>query len=280
MHFEVERSGSLQTVFGQYSQFKGQPMDTLRFIYNGKTIQPDDTPASLKMSDDDNTIQVSQTGMALTKENIAQACTSGSTSAAVDLLSEHKTLCGERISWFDSDGQECNTPPIFICIDYGRSEVVEGLLPLYKGTLNTVKDGDGDYSPLQWASWTGHLDIVKLLLEKGGAKADEEAISLAREHNHNKVVEYLLKHVDLYVDLEGDADAIMEKACREGDVNMVRKMLEEENYDIGKWKDEDGKYLTFSPMHLAVKNGHMDVIQIFAEGGMDLTEAVTEVTSE
>lgn len=116
----------------------------------------------------------------------------------------------------------------------------------------------------------GHLDIVKLLLEKGGAKADDEAIQLAREFNHSEVADYLLEHVDLYAGLEGDADAIMEKACREGDLNMVQKLFEEEDYDIEKWKDEDGKYMTFSPMYLAVKYGHISIVQLFAEKGVQV----------
>ena len=116
------------------------------------------------------------------------------------------------------------------------------------------------------------MEIVKLLVEKGGATVEEEALQLARDDDHHEVSEYLLKHVDLYSNLKGDEDGIMEKACREGDANMVRKMLEEDNYDIGKWKDESGKFLAFSPMYLAVKNGHIEVINLFAEMGVNMDE--------
>ena len=128
----------------------------------------------------------------------------------------------------------------------------------------------------------GHLEIVKILIEKGMATADEEALSLAREDGHNEVAEYLLKHIDLYANLKGDSDGIMEKACREGDIIMVRKLLEEENYDVAKWKDEDGKYLAFSPMYQAYKNGHMDIVQLFAEKGVqvDLDVAAPDMTAE
>lgn len=125
----------------------------------------------------------------------------------------------------------------------------------------------------------GNLDIVKLLVEKGGAKVEEEALSLAREHDHSEVAEYLLDKVDLYSSLEGDNDAIMEKACREGDLGMVKKMLEEEGCNLDKWKDEEGKFLAFSPIHLAAKNGHLDLIQYFAEQGIqvDLMDTIPEV---
>ena len=235
-----------------------------------------------KDDDTNPTIHVSLTGVELTKENIVQACKSGSITSAIDLLYRNKELCSRELTWFDSDGQELSTPPIFICIDYGHAELVEKLLPLHKDVLNTLKDGNGDYSPLQWASWTGRLEIVKILIEEGGATVDEEALSLAREDNHNEVAEYLLKHVDLYSGLEGDTDGIMEKACREGDLAMVKKLLEEEKYDIEKWKAEDGKFLAFSPIHLAVKNGHLDLIQYFAESGvqMDLADVVPDASAE
>lgn len=112
--------------------------------------------------------------------------------------------------------------------------------------------------------------------------ADEEALSMARDENHNEVVEFLLKHVDLYSSLEGDTDAVMEKACREGDVSKVRMLLEEEKVDFEKWKDDDGKFLAFSPIYFAFKNGHMDLIQLFAEKGvqMDMADALPDATAE
>lgn len=276
MHFETETSANLESVFNKYSQFNGLTLESLQFTYKDKTIAPDASPASLGMSDDDNTIHVSLTGQALTKEQIAQACTTGSTSTAVDLLSENNELCSASLTWFDSDGQELSTPPIFICIDYGHSELVAKLLPLHKDILNTLKEGDGDYSPLAWASWVGSLDIVKILLE-GGANADDECLSLARDNGHTAVAEHLLNHVNLYSGLEGDTDAIMEKACREGDADMVRKLLEEESYNVEKWKDEDGKFLTYSPMYLAVKNGHLGVIELFSERGLSAEEWINKI---
>lgn len=270
MHFEVEKSAKLEAVFDQYSKFKAISRDSLQFTYKGETINSDESPASLEMNDDDNAIRVSLVGIALTKEKIVQALTSGAICVAIDLLSRNNELCVQPLAWFDSDGDEFSTPPIFIAIDYGHVELVAKMLPLHEeGILDKIRNGD-DYSPLQWASWTGNLDIVKLLIEKGGAVTDEEALSLAREENHDEVVEFLLKHVDLYLGLEGDTDAIMEKACREGDISKVRTLLEEERVDIEKWKDDDGNFLAFSPIHLAVKHGHLDLIQLFAEKGMQV----------
>lgn len=49
----------------------------------------------------------------------------------------------------------------------------------------------------------GNLQIVKLLIEKGGANPDDkEALSLAKEDDHTNVYEYLLEHVNAYGDFE------------------------------------------------------------------------------
>jgi hypothetical protein len=111
---------------------------------------------------------------------------------------------------------------------------------------------------------------VKILVEEGRANVDDEALSLAREYDHNEVAEYLLGHIDLYSGLEGDSETIMEIACREGDLNMVKKLLDVENYNIKKWIDLDGKCIALSPLHLAVKNCHVDLIQFFAEKGVQV----------
>jgi hypothetical protein len=138
----------------------------LGFTFKNKAVQPNDSPADLGMSDDENVIQVSIIGHfagaaaqngsdALRKEAIVQACTAGSTHMALDLLSQNGDLCTQPLSWYDSDGLELSTPPIFICIDYGHAELVANLLLLHDtDTLNTLKGGDGGYSALQWASWT------------------------------------------------------------------------------------------------------------------------------
>lgn len=165
MHFEVEKSGSLDAVFSQYTQFKGLTPESLQFTYKGTVIKPDDTPNSLGMSVDDNTVNVSLVGIALTKDQIVQSCTAGEISTAIELLSENSELCKERLNWFDSDGQELNTPPIFIAIDYGHLDLVTKLLPLYKDMINTIKDGDGDYTALSWASWTVGQECVILSLQ-------------------------------------------------------------------------------------------------------------------
>lgn len=205
---------------------------------------------------------------------LSEACIKGSIDQTLDLIKEAEsaeTICSTPIAWADKDGQELNSPPIFIAIDYGHLELVRALLPYHQPPLiDTIMDGDGEYSALTWASFAGHLEIVKLLVEEGKAKVDDEPLSLAREYEHKEIADYLVELADLYSNLGGDLDAIMDKACREGDGAKVKQLLEEDKYDLSKWKDEEGKYLALSPMYMAVKFGHYDVIQIFADLGIQV----------
>lgn len=205
---------------------------------------------------------------------LSEACIKGSIDQTLELIKaseDPKVTCSTPISWVDNEGQELKSPPIFIAIDYGHLDLVRELLKFYQPPLiDTVMDGDGEYSALSWAAFAGQFAIVKLLVEEGKAKVDDEPLQLAREYEHNDIAEYLAKHVDLYSNLGGDLDAIMDKACREGDGAKVKQLLSEDNYDISKWKDEEGKYLALSPMYMAVKFGHYEVIQIFADMGIQV----------
>lgn len=200
-------------------------------------------------------------------DKLAHACYSGAVSAALEILEVNKGLYQKSISWVDLDGKELSTPPIFIAIDYGQAEIVQKLLPMHKDVMNTLQ-AEGDYTILQWAAFAGHYGIVKLLINEGGAHVDEEALSLAQESDNNDIVDLLLEHIDLYSHLKDD-DEIMEKACREGDVEKVRELLDSK-YDVEKWKDEEGKWHLFSPMYLAVKNAHLEVVTLFAERGVQM----------
>eukprot|EP00980_Cylindrotheca_fusiformis_P025525 scaffold13987_cov132-Cylindrotheca_fusiformis.AAC.2 len=206
-------------------------------------------------------------------EPLADACMSGSIDTAMGILEKSPQACKTELKWADSEGKELCSPPIFIAIDYGHVELLKRMIPLYKDSIDSLKDGEGDYTALSWASFTGNLEIVKLLIQESGAKVEDEALSLAREYGHNEVADLLLQHIDLYAGLEDNPDAIMDKACREGDAIKVRQLLEEGNYDVEKWKDEEGKYLALSPMYMAVKFGHYDVVQLFAEKGVQVDMA-------
>ena len=209
---------------------------------------------------------------------LADLCMKGDADALAVMLQNSNE--GETIDlrgvvpWKDSNNKELESPPIFICIDYGHLKQVRVLLD--SGVDVNMTD-ENEYSPAQWAAWKGHLDILRLLIERG-AKIDQQTLDMAQEDGGNtrsEVMELIREHMDPYAELQGDDDEIMMKACREGDVSKVSDMLFK-GYDYSKWKAEDGKYQLFSPMNMAVKRGHIEIVQLFMAEGVrvELTEDV------
>lgn len=50
-------------------------------------------------------------------------------------------------------------------MDYGHVDLVKELLPYYEKNMDVESKEEGGYTVLQWASWVGGLEIVKLLME-------------------------------------------------------------------------------------------------------------------
>jgi len=293
-HFEIDTSDNISYIFKQYAHFNGLSLEHLEFTYNGTVLSidgDDATPTSLGMTNDDAIISVSLVGEALQEYTLVNAITTNSITETISILNNDNALLTKPLKWSDSDGNELCSPAIFIAIDYGLDELVTMMLPLYDTPTKSSNDNDNKtsattlintllskqdgYTPLQWASWMGSLPIVKLLIEVGGAQVDEEALSLSREYDHPQVATYLQQHVDIYSNIDSaDLDTMMDKACRNGDSLKVRELLEDENYDLDQWKDGEGKYLALSPMYMAMKFGHYDVVQLFIDRGGGMIDDV------
>ncbi|GAX11582.1 hypothetical protein FisN_1Lh056 [Fistulifera solaris] len=195
---------------------------------------------------------------------MAKACVSGDLDAVNDLLKNGYDF-RIPITWNDKDGKECKNAPIFIAVDFGYSDMVRTFIDHGWG-MN--EQDDSEYTALDWAGWTGQLDLVKSLVELG-ASPGQDGLDLAREGGHKDVVEFLMQNMDLYKHLEGDEDEIMMKATREGDLDKVKELLEK-GYDLDKWKDESGNYQAYSPISVAYRTGNMKIMQVFMENGMEV----------
>ena len=196
--------------------------------------------------------------------DMAKACMDGDLDKVKEIL-EGDFDINSSLKWKDNDGEILNSPPIFIAIDFNHGDIVHALID--GGTDIDIYD-DNKYTPLHWACWNGRLEIVKMLIQKG-ATVDQEGLDLAKEYGHKEVQSIMFENIDLYKDLEGDQDEIIIKASREGDIKMVKKMLDE-GYDLDKWKDENGNYQKYSPISIAYKCGHIDIIQEYIKAGVEL----------
>jgi ankyrin repeat protein len=192
------------------------------------------------------------------------ACKEGDMATVKELIQSPSFEWEKSIQWKDKDGNEMDTPIIFIAVDYHHLEIVKLLLDSEGADVN-IKDTN-DYSSLQLASFNGNLSMVQLLVERD-AFVDQDALDLAKENGHAEIAAYLRQTIDYYVGMD-DIDDIMMKASREGDINKVQELIAN-GYDFTKWKEEDGTYQEYSPVYVAMKNGHIDVIREFLQAGVE-----------
>ncbi|XP_072904374.1 ankyrin repeat and death domain-containing protein 1B-like isoform X2 [Hemitrygon akajei] len=122
------------------------------------------------------------------------------------------------------------------------------------------------------AAWFGHLNILKLLVEKGVDRksTNEEglnALHCAAQNNKTKVVEYIVN--DLQLDLNKPTEKgkmPYHLAAENGHLEMV-EALRKLNYNTQK-KDKEGN----TPLHLAAWNGHVTVLTVLLSEGNLINE--------
>ncbi|MCC6003801.1 MAG: ankyrin repeat domain-containing protein [Thermofilum sp.] len=128
---------------------------------------------------------------------------------------------------------------LFIAMVDGDTARVRKLLR--KGANVNAKYGDSDLTPLHWAAFLGHVDVVRLLLEHG-----------AEVNARNKYGETPLHRAAAY----GRADAA--------------RLLLEHGADVNA-RDEYG----WTPLHVAALQGRADVARLLLEHGADVNVRTT-----
>uniref|UniRef100_A0A3Q2EAL2 Uncharacterized protein n=1 Tax=Cyprinodon variegatus TaxID=28743 RepID=A0A3Q2EAL2_CYPVA len=154
----------------------------------------------------------------------------------------------------------------------GNKELISLLLEAQAAV--DIKDNKG-MRPLHYAAWQGKTEPMKMLLKAGSSvngQSDEGQIPLhlSAQHGHYDGSEMLLQHQSNPCISDTAGKTPLDLACEFGRVvqlllssNMCAAMLEP------KPSDPNG----VSPLHLAAKNGHIDVIrseQVLLFAGIDI----------
>eukprot|EP00063_Salmo_salar_P084140 XP_014058975.1 PREDICTED: caskin-2-like isoform X5 [Salmo salar] len=140
--------------------------------------------------------------------------------------------------------------------------------------------------PLHYAAWQGKADSVLLLLRAGagvnGVSQDGHIpLHLAAQYGHYDVSEMLLQHQSNPCLINKTKKTPLDLACEFGRVkvaqlllssNMVVALLE------GNSKEPaDSGFNT--PLHLAARNGHKDIIRLLLKAGIDINRATKAGTA-
>ncbi|KAK7174224.1 hypothetical protein R3I93_001430 [Phoxinus phoxinus] len=148
-----------------------------------------------------------------------------------------------------------------------------------------IKDSNG-MRPLHYAAWQGKADSVLMLLRSGAAvnSASHDGqipLHLAAQYGHYEVSEMLLQHQSNPCVLNKPKKTPLDLACEFGRVkvaqlllnsNMVASLLE------GNRKDASDSNCN-TPLHLAARNGHKDVIWLLLKAGIDINRTTKAGTA-
>ncbi|KAK9530806.1 hypothetical protein VZT92_012287 [Zoarces viviparus] len=207
-----------------------------------------------------------------------------------DLLLAHKLLskvkCNKtkllgsakrlNINYQDSDG--------FSALHHAALTGTTELLSLLLEAQTTVdiKDING-MRPLHYAAWQGKADSVLLLLRAGASvnstsNDGQMPLHLSAQYGHYEVSEMLLQHQSNPCLMNKGKKTPLDLACEFGRLrvaqlllssNMVAALLEGDNMDSP----------STTPLHLAARNGHKDIIKLLLKAGIDINRTTKAGTS-
>ena len=158
--------------------------------------------------------------------------------------------------------------PLHLTSRQGHVDVARMLVE--RGADASVQDEDGR-TPLHHASSRGHVDVARMLVERGAdvSVQDEDGrtpLHHASSEGHVDVARMLVERgADVSVQAE-DGWTPLHQASSEGHVDVAR-MLMERGADASV-QDEDG----WTPLHHALSEGHVDVARMLVERGADVSD--------
>uniref|UniRef100_A0A7N8XPY8 Caskin-2 n=1 Tax=Mastacembelus armatus TaxID=205130 RepID=A0A7N8XPY8_9TELE len=165
----------------------------------------------------------------------------------------------------------------------GTTELLSALLEA-QATVD-IKDSNG-MRPLHYAAWQGKAESVLMLLRSGasvnGVSLDGHIpLHLAAQYGHYEVSEMLLQHQSNPCLVNKAKKTPLDLACEFGRVkvaqlllssNMVVALLE------GERKEPTDSAFT-TPLHLAARNGHKDIIRLLLKAGIDINKTTKSGTA-
>ncbi|XP_073346506.1 caskin-2-like [Pagrus major] len=211
-----------------------------------------------------------------------------------DLLLAHKLLskvkCNKtkllgstkrlNINYQDSDG--------FSALHHAALTGTTELLSLLLEAQATVdiKDING-MRPLHYAAWQGKADSVLLLL-RAGASVNSPShdgqipLHLSAQYGHYEVSEMLLQHQSNPCLMNKAKKTPLDLACEFGRLKVAQLLLSS-NMVAALLEGEGGHECldspTTTPLHLAARNGHKDIIKLLLKAGIDINRATKAGTS-
>ncbi|CAF0794413.1 unnamed protein product [Rotaria sp. Silwood1] len=153
----------------------------------------------------------------------------------------------------------------------GNSEKLKLLIE--NGANVNLKDSKG-LRPLHYATWQGRTESVFILL-RSGANVHEQSLDgdtplhLASQYGHHEIVQLLLFHHTDPTILNRRQLTSIDLACEHGHFHVVNSLIHNKLCHQMILNNHNNNE-QHTPLHLAAKNGHTDIIRLLLLNGMDI----------
>ncbi|KAG1931746.1 caskin-2 isoform X3 [Pimephales promelas] len=142
-----------------------------------------------------------------------------------------------------------------------------------------IKDSNG-MRPLHYAAWQGKAETVLMLLRAGasvnGASHDGQIpLHLAAQYGHHEVSEMLLQHQSNPCTVNNVKKTPLDLACEFGRLKVTQLLLSS-NMVVALL---EGNGRDNTPLHLAARNGHKDIIRLLLKAGIDINRTTKSGTA-
>lgn len=162
----------------------------------------------------------------------------------------------------------------------GNVEVIALLLE--SQSIVDIKDQKG-MRPLHYAAWQGKCEPMKMLLKAGSSvnsQSDEGQmpLHLSSQHGHYEGSEMLLQHQSNPCLRDHAGKTPLDLACEFGRVTVVQLLLNS-NMCAAMLEPKPSDPNGISSLHLAAKNGHIEVIKLLIQAGIDINRQTKSGTA-
>uniref|UniRef100_A0A2R5L4L3 Putative cask-interacting adaptor protein caskin n=1 Tax=Ornithodoros turicata TaxID=34597 RepID=A0A2R5L4L3_9ACAR len=207
------------------------------------------------------------------EQELLEAARSGNLAVVERILSQRAKKTGPLASLRRGPGTNTHDQSGYTSLHHsalnGHRDVVALLLD-HEASVNVV-DNKGS-TPLHLAAWTGNTDIVRLLLERGPSVPNvnhsnherETALHFAAQYGHAEAAALLLAH---------GADSGLRNLKDESPLDLAAQYGRLDTVDLllraqpGLIRSQQGSPRGHSPLHLASRNGHRQVVKRLLDAG-------------
>ncbi|XP_053095164.1 caskin-2 isoform X13 [Pangasianodon hypophthalmus] len=221
------------------------------------------------------------------EQELLQAIKNGDVSSTQKLLAKFKGSRNKLLSSTKRLNINYQDPEGFSALHHAALTGTTDLLSLLLEAHATVdiRDSNG-MRPLHYAAWQGKTDSVLMLLRAGasvnGASQDGQIpLHLAAQYGHYDVSEMLLQHQSNPCIVNKAKKTPLDLACEFGRLKVVQLLLSS-NMITALLEGDSGDTIDTAfntPLHLAARNGHKDIIRILLKVGININRVTKAGTA-